>query len=116
MGKYEYLIVLGACLVITLPLELIGARVYRRPSRLVRAVLPAAAVFLVWDIVAIAAGVWGYNPEFITGVILPFGVPLEELLFFLVIPICGLLTYEAVNTILELLRRWRATARERRPR
>jgi lycopene cyclase domain-containing protein len=99
MGKVEYLLVLGACLVVTLPLELIGARVYRRPRRLARAVLPVAAVFLVWDAIAIAAGVWDFDPAFVTGVRAPLGIPLEEVLFFVVVPICGLLTYEAVQSL-----------------
>ena len=30
-------------------------------------------------------------------------MPLEELLFFLVVPVCGLLTYEAVGYVLSRL-------------
>ncbi|WP_409494573.1 lycopene cyclase domain-containing protein [Amycolatopsis sp. cmx-11-12] len=97
MGKAEYLIVLGACVLITLPLEFAGARVYRSPRLLARAVLPAALVFLVWDALAIAAEVWDYAPDRVTGIRFPFGIPLEEVLFFVVIPICGVLTYEAVG-------------------
>jgi lycopene cyclase domain-containing protein len=104
MGKAEYLFVLGACVLITLPLELAGARVYRRPRRLVRTVLPAALVFLVWDALAIAAEVWDYAPDRVTGIQVPFGIPLEEVLFFVVIPICGLLTYEAVELTSALVR------------
>ncbi|MEU0795794.1 lycopene cyclase domain-containing protein [Amycolatopsis sp. NPDC005961] len=115
MGKLEYLLVLAACVVVTLPLELAGARVYRRPRLLARAVLPVAAVFLVWDAVAITAGVWDFDPAFVTGVGVPLGIPLEEVLFFVVVPICGLLTYEAVQltgrVVTRLLRR-----RERVPR
>lgn len=104
-GSWQYLIVLGLCLAITAPLEFFGAGVYRRPRRVVRAVAPVAAVFLVWDAVAIAAGVWTYNPRYISGVHLPFRVPLEEALFFVVIPLCALLTYNAVTTILDRARR-----------
>lgn len=32
-------------------------------------------------------------------------MPVEELMFFVVIPLCGLLTYNAVDTILGYLRR-----------
>ena len=32
-------------------------------------------------------------------------MPVEELVFFVVVPICGLLTYEAVGYVLTLLRR-----------
>lgn len=73
MGAAEYLIVLGACALITLPLEL-GARVYRRPCRLLLAVLPVSVIFLVWDALAIAAGAWDYDSAFITGVHLPGGI------------------------------------------
>ena len=55
MDRWQYLIVLAACLAITLPLEIFGDGVYRQPWRVVRAVLPVAAVFLVWDEVAIGA-------------------------------------------------------------
>ena len=71
------------------------------------AVLPVAVVFLVWDAVAIAAHVWTYNPRFVTGIELPAAIPLEELLFFLVIPLCGLLTYSAVDAIFARLQRLR---------
>ncbi|PWH06334.1 lycopene cyclase domain-containing protein [Brachybacterium endophyticum] len=104
----EYLIVLGLCLLITLPLEfVIGARVYRRPRRLLAALAPTVLVFLAWDYVGIHRGHWWYAPEKISGITLPGGMPLEELLFFLVIPICGLLTLEAVQTLLAGRRRSR---------
>ncbi len=101
----EYLFVLAACVLVTLPLELAGARVYRRPRRLARALLPVATVFLVWDAVAIAGGVWGYAPGLVTGIRAPFAVPLEEILFFIVIPICGVLTYEIVQITLGAFQR-----------
>ena len=99
MDRWQYLIVLGACLLITAPLELFGRGVYRQPRRLLGALLPVAAVFLVWDAIAIAADVWSYNPRYILGLMLPGDMPLEEVLFFLVIPLCGLLTYSAVDSI-----------------
>ena len=92
-------------MLITLPLELvIGARVYRRPAALVRALLPVVVVFTVWDIAGILAAHWSYNPVFVSGIRLLLGMPLEELVFFVVVPICGLLTYEAVGIILRRLR------------
>ena|SRR5215470_5283171 len=100
MDRWQYLIVLAACLLITAPLEMFGPGVYRQALRTAGAVLPVAAVFVVWDAVAIAAHVWTYNPRFLTGFELPFRIPIEEVLFFIVIPLCGLLTYNAVDTIL----------------
>lgn len=102
---WQYLLVLGACLAITAPLEFFGDGVYRQPLRLLKAVLPVAAVFLIWDEVAVAAGMWSYDGRYISGLTVPFRVPVEEVLFFVVIPICALLTYNAVGTILDRLSR-----------
>lgn len=99
--RWQYLLVLAACLAITAPLEIFGPGVYREWQRLARAVLPIAAAFLIWDEIAIAAHVWTYNSAYITGVSVPFGVPIEEVLFFVVVPVCALLTYNAVTTILD---------------
>ncbi|MFN2607217.1 MAG: lycopene cyclase domain-containing protein [Acidimicrobiales bacterium] len=99
--RFQYLALMAACLVATLPLELVlGARVWRQPRRLVVALVPPVVLFTVWDEVAIARHHWTYNPAYITGVKLPVRLPLEELVFFVVIPICGLLTYGAVGRIL----------------
>ena len=99
MDHLQYLLLLAGCVAVTLPLELSGSRVYRRPGRLARAVLPVAAVFVLWDVIAIAAGVWSYNPRYVTGVTLPLSLPLEEALFFLVIPVCAVLTFETVRRL-----------------
>jgi lycopene cyclase domain-containing protein len=99
--RWQYLALLAACLAITVPLEMFKPGVYRRPRQVALAVLPVAAVFLVWDEVAVAAHVWSYNPAYIVGRYIPVRVPIEEVLFFLVIPVCGLLTYNAVNAIID---------------
>jgi lycopene cyclase domain-containing protein len=99
MDKWQYLLLLGGCLLLTLPLEFFGAGIYRQPKRLFRAIFPVIAVFLVWDAIAIALDVWDYNPRYVSGVNVPF-MPLEELLFFIVIPLCGLLTYNIVTATL----------------
>jgi lycopene cyclase domain-containing protein len=103
---------MAACLLITLPLEFVfSARVYRRLRVLVLALLPVVVVFSIWDVVGIVREHWDYNPAYVTGVQLVLGMPLEELVFFVVIPICGLLTYEAVGQVLVHGRRRRAARR-----
>lgn len=99
MDHLQYLLLLAGCLAVTLPLELSGSRVYRQPGRLARAVLPVAVPFVAWDVAAIAAGVWRYNPRYVTGVTLPLSLPLEEALFFLVVPVCAVLTFETVRRL-----------------
>ena len=101
LDRFQYLALMGACLVLTLPLELVlGARVWRQPRRLLIALSPTLAIFVLWDEIAIARDHWTYNPAYVTGWELPVNFPIEELVFFLVIPICGLLTYAAVGRIL----------------
>ncbi len=101
MDRYQYLILMGLCLVLTLPLELVlGARVWRRPRRLLFAVVPTAAVFVAWDLVAVARGHWSFSPRLTTGIEVMPGFPVDELAFFFAVPVCGLLTLEAVRNVL----------------
>jgi lycopene cyclase domain-containing protein len=105
MGRFAYVAVLAGCLVAALWLEpVLRVNVLRRWRRLALTVLPVAAVFAVWDAAAIAAGHWTFDPAQTTGVHLPAGVPLDELLFFLVVPVCAVLGFEAVRAVL----RWPA--------
>lgn len=101
----QYLILLALCLLITLPLEFVlSARVYRRPARLFMAVIPVVVIFSAWDILGIARGHWHYNRMYVTGIKVIARMPIEELAFFVVIPVCGLLTYNAVGTVLASVR------------
>ncbi len=114
MDRFQYLALLAGCLLLTLPLELLfDARVYRRPVRLLRSLGPAVVVFYLWDAFAIGRGHWTFNPQYVTGWTLPFGVPVEECAFFVVIPICALLAFEAVRNLLD--RGWRAFVPGRSP-
>jgi lycopene cyclase domain-containing protein len=100
MRHFVYVGVLAFCLLGTAPLEIVlRARVYRRPLRLLLTLVPVVAVFVVWDVYAIARGHWTYDRAQTTDVLLPGRLPLDELLFFLVIPICAVLTLEAVRAV-----------------
>ncbi|EHK85317.1 lycopene cyclase [Saccharomonospora azurea SZMC 14600] len=96
--QWHYALALAACLAITLPLEFAGARVYRRPRRLARALAPAL-LFLAWDLLAVAGGVWEISPSYTLGVRVAPAFPIEEALFFVTIPLCTLLTFETVRRI-----------------
>lgn len=99
-ARLAYLGMLAFCVLGTLPLELwLGVRVYRQWRRLALTLLPVVAVFLVWDLYAIAAGHWDFDPEQTLDLVLPGGVPVEELLFFVVVPTCALLAFEAVRRV-----------------
>jgi len=94
-----YLLVLLGCLIGTAPLEVVlHTRVYARWRRLVLTLLPVFVVFTTWDVLAIRAGHWAYDPRQTTGLHVG-NVPVEELLFFLVIPTCAVLALEAVRAV-----------------
>ncbi len=99
MDRLRYLLALLACLAVTLPLELaLGARVYRRPRLLAATLLPVLAIFLTSDFIATRRGDWTFTARYLLGP-RPLGLPLEEWLFFLVVPVCAVLTYEAVGRV-----------------
>ena len=101
MGHLTYLAVLAGCLAAAVWLEpVLKVNVFRRWRRLLLAVLPVAAVFAVWDLLAIAAGHWTFDRAQITGILLPGRLPLDEVLFFLVVPVCAILGFEAVRAVL----------------
>jgi len=63
---------------------------------LLATLLPVAGVFVLWDVVATARGHWWFD----AGHTLPvrvLGLPVEEWLFFIVVPVCAVLTYEALG-------------------
>jgi len=94
--QLTYLGLLAGCLLGTLPLELLlGVRVYARWRRLVAALVPGLVLGIAWDQYAVRAGHWHFDRRYLVGVDLA-GLPLEEVLFFVVIPICAVLTLEAV--------------------
>ena len=100
MRHLSYVAVLAFCVLGTLPLELwLGVRVYRQWRRLLLTLLPVVAVFVAWDLYAISAGHWTFDEEQTTGVVLPGSLPLDELLFFVVVPTCALLSVEAVRKV-----------------
>ncbi len=56
----------------------------------------AAALFLAWDVWFTDMGVWGFNDRYLTGV-RALGLPLEEWLFFLVVPYACIFLYETMR-------------------
>ena len=97
MRHLSYLALLAGCLLGTAPLEfLLGTRVYARWRRLLVAVLPGLVLGIGWDLSAIHRHQWSFDRRYLLGVSVA-GLPLEEALFFVVIPVCAVLTLEAVR-------------------
>ncbi len=73
--------------------------VLKQFKRVVLAIAPVAFLLIAWDKYAIANGHWYFDKDQILGIFGPFGIPLEEYLFFIVVPIAALMTIEAVRTV-----------------
>jgi len=100
MRHLTYLAVLAGCLAGVLWLEpVLRVNVLRRWRRLLLTLLVVVVAFGGWDVAATAAGQWSYDRKQILGVRLPGRLPVEELLFFLVVPFCAILGFEAVRAV-----------------
>lgn len=97
-----YLWVLLIILAGSLWLEVIlRTRVLRRWRRLLVTLVLASAPFVVWDLYAIAARQWWFDSGQLLGITLPASLPLEELMFFPIVGMAGILTLEAVRSVLD---------------
>ena len=59
------------------------------------AIACVAAPMIAWDVLFTARGVWGFNPKYHLGLEI-FGLPFEEMLFFVCIPFACLFIYDSL--------------------
>ena len=67
----------------------------RRLGTAVAATLLVALPFVVWDIAVTAAGHWSFSDTYTLGWRIA-GLPLEEWLFFIVVPLTSILVWDTV--------------------
>lgn len=100
MAKFGYVVMLAATIVGSFWLEIfLKVAVLRRFKRVLASILPVAIFFILWDAYAIAHAHWSFDPSQILGIYGPLGIPIEEFAFFLIIPIAGIMTIEAVRRV-----------------
>ncbi|MFN3873688.1 MAG: lycopene cyclase domain-containing protein [Ignavibacterium sp.] len=69
---------------------------YRKLPRLIFSILIVSSAFIIWDIFATKRGDWAFNPGHLVGIYI-FGLPLEEVLFFITVPYSCVFIYETVK-------------------
>ena len=100
MLRYSYVAMLLFTIVGSFWLEIVlKVAVLRRVKRVVLSILPVALSFLIWDAYAISRKHWYFDPNQTLGIKLPFSIPIEECLFFIVVPLAAILTIEAVRSV-----------------
>ena len=87
-------------IIISIPLLLTFApKVYyhRRIKSLLFSILIISTLFIIWDALATARGDWAFSHRYVGGFQI-FGLPLEEILFFLTVPYSCIFLYETFRT------------------
>lgn len=96
-GKYTYLILLLLSLIGPLLLSFDRkVRYYHKWKYLFPAIIRAAVLFILWDIIFTQTAIWGFNMHYLVGLKV-LHLPIEEWLFFLIIPFSCLFIYEVVQ-------------------
>jgi len=72
---------------------------YKNWKALFLSLLITSTVFIVWDILFTANGVWGFNNKYLIGINI-FNLPLEEWLFFICIPYACIFTHFCLSKML----------------
>lgn len=70
---------------------------FRNWKALFPAIFIMMLIFIPWDVLKTAKGVWGFNEDYLLGVYL-LNLPIEEWLFFICIPYACMFIYECLNT------------------
>jgi lycopene cyclase domain-containing protein len=77
-----------------------GLKFYQNIRSLLISITIVAIFFSVWDVFAVYRGHWFFNPTDVWKLRI-INLPVEEVLFFVVIPFCCIFTWEAVKHIKE---------------
>lgn len=97
-NQFTYFIILAASLAGPLALSFDKkVAFYKKWKFLFPAMILPAVLYIVWDMYFTENGVWSFNDTFITGIKFN-GLPLEEMLFFFVVPYCCVFIYECIRS------------------
>ena len=90
-----YLIYLLVVFLSTLLIKAVG-RIGIDFRKALYAIAPVLAIFVAWDILATELGHWEFGLDKMLGIVI-VNQPIEELAFFLVIPLFHIVVWEAIK-------------------
>lgn len=73
-----------------------NVRFYRMLPAVLASIAVVSSAFIIWDSIAAMRGDWSFNSEHVHGARI-FGLPIEEILFFVTVPYSTLFIYESLN-------------------
>ncbi len=86
-------------LIIIIPLALSfegKLKFYRKVPSVLKSILIVSSAFIIWDVIATKRGDWGFNKDYLIGFKV-FGLPIEEILFFITVPYSCIFIFETVK-------------------
>jgi lycopene cyclase domain-containing protein len=96
-AHYTYFLILSASLAGPLALSFDKkVAFFRKWKYLFPAMIIPALFYIAWDIFFTSQGVWYFNEKYITGIKIA-NLPLEEVLFFILVPYCCVFIYECIR-------------------
>lgn len=69
---------------------------YKKWKHLILGIIVMCAIFIPWDIWFTKIGVWWFRSDYISGIKI-FNLPIEECLFFVIVPFACVFIYEVLN-------------------
>ena len=69
---------------------------YKQWKYVFPSILLVALVYIIFDVNFTNQGIWGFNPKYLSGIYL-FALPLEEILFFVIIPYASIFLHESIR-------------------
>lgn len=95
---YTYFIILAASLAGPLALSFDKkVAFYKQWKYVLPATLVPAILYIVWDAYFTKLGVWSFNEAYVTGINF-IGLPIEEILFFFIVPYCCVFIYACIRS------------------
>ncbi|CAB5241355.1 unannotated protein [freshwater metagenome] len=94
MEQFSYLAVLGVIAICAIGVNFAFAlKISQFWRTFLKVDLTILVIYVAWDVWAVSKGSWRFDPSQIIGIFIPGHLPIEELLFFILVPLMTVLCY-----------------------